>query len=102
MSEKKIDGEAGNQNLNPFEIAQQQFDHAAERLGLEDWLRETLKKPNRSVSVEFPVRMDDGHVQIFSGYRVQHNNLRGPYKEGIRYSLDTDLAEVRALASWMT
>lgn len=102
MSQKEIHEEADQEALDPFEIAQQQFDHAAERLDLDGWLRETLKKPNRSVSVEFPVRMDDGRVQIFSGYRVQHNNLRGPYKGGIRYSSDTDLADVRALSSWMT
>jgi glutamate dehydrogenase (NAD(P)+) len=102
MSEHAIPGEAGDENLDPFEIAQQQFDRAAERLDLEDWLRDELKTPNRSVSVDFPVRMDDGRVEIFAGYRVQHNNSRGPYKGGIRYSMDTDLAEVRALASWMT
>jgi len=88
--------------LNPFQIAQMQFDKAAEILKLEGWLRALLKKPDRNLSVDFPVKMDDGTVRIFSGYRVQHNSSRGPYKGGIRYSPEVNLDEVRALASWMT
>ncbi|MBM3200621.1 Glu/Leu/Phe/Val dehydrogenase [Candidatus Woesearchaeota archaeon] len=90
------------ENLNPFQIAQMQFDKAADILKLEEWLRLLLKKPDRNLSVDFPVKMDDGSIRIFSGYRVQHNNTRGPYKGGIRYSPEVNLDEVRALASWMT
>src|SRR3989338_2035241 len=90
------------EDLNPFRIAQMQFDNAAEKLKIEPWLRELLRLPDRSVSVDFPVRMDNGDVQIFTGYRVQHNNSRGPYKGGIRYRPEVNLDEVRALASWMT
>ncbi len=90
------------ENLNPYEIAQMYFDNAADRLGLEDWLRDVLQTPGRSFSAEFPVKMDDGSVRMFKGYRVQHNDSRGPFKGGIRYSAEVNLDEVRALASWMT
>ncbi len=90
------------ENLNPYQIAQIQFDHAADRLGLEPWMRDMLKTPDRNVSVDFPVRMDDGTIKMFTGYRVQHNNARGPYKGGIRFSPQVNLDEVRALAMWMT
>jgi glutamate dehydrogenase (NAD(P)+) len=87
---------------NPFRIAQMQFDKAAERLRLEPWLCAFLKTPNRNLSVDFPVKMDDGSVRMFTGYRVQHNNDRGPYKGGIRFAPQVNLDEVKALASWMT
>jgi glutamate dehydrogenase (NAD(P)+) len=90
------------ENLNPFQIVQMQFDRAAERLGMPEWRRQMLKTPNRNVSVDFPVRMDDGRIRMFTGYRVQHNNTRGPYKGGIRFSPEVNLDEVKALASWMT
>lgn len=90
------------EDLNSYQIAQMQFDKAAEKLGLEDWIKELLKTPKRNVSVDFPVKMDDGNVKMFTGYRVQHNNFRGPYKGGIRYSPYVNLDEVKALASWMT
>lgn len=90
------------EELNPFKIAKMQFDNAASRLKLEPWLCEWLKTPQRTLSVDFPVKMDSGEVKMFTGYRVQHNNIRGPYKGGIRYHPDTKLDEVRALASWMT
>lgn len=90
------------ESLNPYEIAQMYFDNAADRLGLEDWLRDVLQAPGRSFSAEFPVKMDDGSVRMFKGYRVQHNDTRGPFKGGIRYSPEVNLDEVRALASWMT
>ena len=77
------------------------FDTAADRLGLNNGLREMLKRPWRKLQVQIPVRMDDGQVKVLSGFRV-HNGARGPYKGGLRYHPDADLEEVRALASLMT
>lgn len=90
------------EKLNPYKIAKMQFDKAADKLSLEDWLRNMLKVPDRNISINFPVKMDDKDVKMFTGYRVQHNNSRGPYKGGIRYSPEVDLDDVKALASWMT
>src|SRR6266576_2540940 len=87
---------------SPYPIAQEQFDLAAEFMGLEDDLRCILRVPKRELTTHFPVRMDDGTVQSFTGYRVQHNVTRGPGKGGIRYHQDVSLDEVRALAMWMT
>lgn len=86
----------------PYQIAQEQFDLAAEFMGLEDDLRNVLRVPKRELTTHFPVRMDDGTVKAFTGYRVQHNVTRGPGKGGIRYHQDVTLDEVRALAMWMT
>src|SRR5438034_9916897 len=88
--------------INPWAVAQQQFDLAAERLQLDDAMRRVLREPRRELTVNFPVTMDDGHVEVFTGYRVQHNLARGPAKGGIRYHQDVTLDEVRALAMWMT
>ncbi len=88
--------------INPWAVAQQQFDLAAERLNLDPGLRRVLRQPRRELTVHFPVKMDDGSVQVFTGYRVQHNLGRGPAKGGIRYHQDVTLDEVRALAMWMT
>ena len=85
-----------------FDEVNQVFDSAADRLGLADSLREMLKRPWRELQVQIPVRMDDGQIQVFTGYRVQHNAARGPYKGGVRYHPRADLEEVRALASLMT
>jgi len=90
------------ENLNPFKIAQQQFERAAERLELDPGMRAILSRPKRELGVSIPVRMDDGRYEVFQGYRVQHNIARGPAKGGIRYHPDVTLDEVRALASWMT
>ncbi|GAB4434793.1 MAG: Glu/Leu/Phe/Val dehydrogenase [Chloroflexi bacterium OHK40] len=87
---------------NPFHIAQQQFDTAAELLNLSDNLRAVLRVPQRELTVNFPVKMDDGRTEMFTGYRVQHNLGRGPVKGGIRYHPAVDIDEVRALAMWMT
>lgn len=87
---------------NPYEVAVAQFDEAADRLGLSQAMRAILRKPQRELSVNFPVRMDNGNVEMFSGYRVQHNIHRGPAKGGIRFSPNVSLDEVRALAMWMT
>jgi len=88
--------------LNPFQIAQAQFDTAAELLKLDPWLRNVLRKPKRQLIVAIPTKMDDGSIHVFEGYRVQHNLARGPAKGGIRYHPDVTLDEVKALASWMT
>ncbi|TAM78528.1 MAG: Glu/Leu/Phe/Val dehydrogenase [Chloroflexota bacterium] len=88
--------------LNPWHIAQHQFDLAADRLGLNAGLRAVLREPRRELTVHFPVHMDDGSVEVFTGYRVQHNLGRGPAKGGIRYHQNVSLDEVKALAMWMT
>ncbi len=87
---------------NPWEMAQAQFDAAADRLKLNDDLRAILREPKRELIVHFPVRMDDGSVRMFTGFRVQHNINRGPGKGGIRYDANVTLDEVKALAMWMT
>jgi glutamate dehydrogenase (NAD(P)+) len=87
---------------NIWAVAQAQFDHAAEKLDLDDGMRRVLRVPQRELTVNFPVTLDDGNVQVFTGYRVQHNVSRGPAKGGIRYHQDVTLDEVRALAMWMT
>jgi glutamate dehydrogenase (NAD(P)+) len=85
-----------------YRLAVAQFDQAAELMALDRNLRERLKLPDRSLIVSVPVRLDDGSVKVFTGYRVQHDSARGPSKGGIRYHPDVDLGEVAALAMWMT
>jgi glutamate dehydrogenase (NAD(P)+) len=87
---------------NIWAVAQSQFDHAADKLDLDDGMRRVLRVPQRELTVNFPVTMDDGSVQVFTGHRVQHNVSRGPGKGGIRYHQDVTLDEVRALAMWMS
>jgi glutamate dehydrogenase (NAD(P)+) len=87
---------------DPFRSAQQQFDEAAEHLGLDNGMRELLRSINRELTVNFPVFMDDGSLRVFTGYRVQHNLARSPAKGGIRYHPQVTLNEVRALAMRMT
>ncbi|GLV57813.1 glutamate dehydrogenase [Dictyobacter sp. S3.2.2.5] len=88
--------------ISPYTVAVAQFDEAAERLGLSRSMRNVLRAPKRELIVNFPVRLDNGDVQMFTGYRVQHNINRGPAKGGIRFSPEVSLDEVRALAMWMT
>jgi glutamate dehydrogenase/leucine dehydrogenase len=91
------------ENLNPYDIAQQQFDHAAKYVTeLPEGLRVWLRGSTRLIKVEFPVEMDDKSVRTFAGYRALHSKVRGPGKGGIRYHPDVNGDEVRALASWMT
>src|ERR1700694_2359706 len=87
---------------NAWHNAQRQFDEAAAPLGLDPSLRAVLREVKRQLIVNFPVKMDDGSVRMFEGYRVQHNVARGPAKGGIRYHLGFTLYEVKALAMWMT
>ena len=93
---------AFQEQLNPFEIAKQQFNRAADYLDLDPSLRHVLENAKRQLIVSIPVKMDGGDVQVFEGYRVQHNIARGPAKGGIRYHPNVTLDEVKALASWMT
>ena len=87
---------------NPFEVAQQQLDEAAEMLELDSAIHELLRWPLRELHVTLPVKMDDGSTKIFHGFRVQYNDARGPTKGGIRFHPDETVDTVRALAAWMT
>ncbi|HEX6798225.1 MAG TPA: Glu/Leu/Phe/Val dehydrogenase, partial [Ktedonobacterales bacterium] len=87
---------------NPYQVAVTQFEEAAERLRLDDDMRAILREPKRELIVHFPVRMDNGRIRMYTGYRVQHNINRGPAKGGIRYDAAVSLDEVKALAMWMT
>jgi len=91
-----------DEKINSFEVAKKQIDIAAKYLNVDPGLLEKLKHTKRELIVHFPVKMDDGTVKVFTGYRVQHDVSRGPAKGGIRYHPDVDLDEVRALAMWMT
>ncbi len=88
--------------LNPWESAAHRFDEAAEILQLEDGMRKVLRQPAMELTVHIPVVLDDGRIEVFTGYRVQHSIARGPAKGGIRFARDVSLDEVRALAAWMT
>ncbi len=96
MSDKAVN------ELNPFAIAQRQLDEAAEHLGLDEATHELLRWPMREFHFQIPVRMDDGTVKIFKGFRVQYNDARGPAKGGIRFHPHETIDTVRALAAWMT
>ena len=91
-----------DQEKNPWLAAETRFNSAAEKLGLDDGMRKVLRSPTREITVNIPVQLDDGRLEVFTGYRVQHSMARGPGKGGIRYAPDVTLDEVRALASWMT
>jgi glutamate dehydrogenase (NAD(P)+) len=88
--------------FNPWLAAEARFNEAATLLGMDDGLRKVLKSPAMEVTVHIPVMLDDGRLEVFTGYRVQHSLARGPAKGGIRYAPDVTLDEVRALSSWMT
>ena len=89
-------------NANPYAMALAQYDRAVKYLSLKRGIEEYLRTPKRELTVNFPVKMDDGSVRIFTGYRVHHSTARGPSKGGIRYHPDVTLDEMRALAMWMT
>ena len=93
--------EVSSAPINPYRMAVQQFDQAAEKLELSEDMREILRHPKRELTVHFPVRLDNGRIRTYTGYRVQHNVNRGPAKGGIRYSPEVTLDEVKALAMWM-
>ncbi len=90
------------ETMNPFEMAVSQIDAVCDRLNVEDVYRLRLERCERELIVNFPVKMDDGTVKLFTGFRIQHNDTRGPTKGGIRYHPDVTLDETRALAVWMT
>src|SRR6201988_5108367 len=90
------------QEINPWEAQSARFNFAAQKLNLDEGLWKVLQYPNREVIVHIPVMMDNGSIEVFTGFRVQHSIARGPAKGGVRYSPDVTLDEVRALASWMT
>lgn len=91
-----------SKKLNPFKMAQAQFDKVAEELGLAQSVRDMLRWPLREFRFQLPVRMDDGSVRVFFGFRVQHNDARGPAKGGIRFAANETIDTVKALATWMT
>ena len=90
------------EELNSFRIAQIQFEKAVPHLDVQPGILEYVRRPERTIKVEFPVVMDDGSTRVFTGFRVQHNNARGPFKGGIRYHPEVTEDEVKALAAWMT
>lgn len=90
------------EGFNPFKMAQQQFDAVAEKLGLDQPTRDLLRLPEREYQFNIPIRMDDGRYSVFRGFRVQHNDARGPAKGGIRFHPQETIDTVRALAMWMT
>src|SRR5216110_1410047 len=90
------------QEINPWEAQSARFNLAAQKLNLDEGLWKVLRYPNREIIVHIPVAMDNGQLEVFTGFRVQHSIARGPAKGGIRYTPDVTLDEVRALASWMT
>src|SRR5918993_2640934 len=102
MSQQTMTAAQAAEELNPFKIAQEQFETAAAYLDLEQSMRQVLKHAKRQLVVSIPVKMDSGQVSVFEGYRVQHNVARGPAKGGIRFHPNVTLDEVKALASWMT
>src|SRR5438046_2791269 len=95
-----LNGAIDASEANPWHQAMMQLDRAAERMKLEPYIVERLRHPKRILTVSVPVKMDDGSVKIFEGYRVQHNLDRGPAKGGIRYHPQVSMDEVKALAFW--
>src|SRR5277367_5592013 len=90
------------QETNPWQAQAARFDMAAKKLNLDEGIWKVLQSPTREIILHIPVMMDNGHLEVFTGFRVQHSIARGPAKGGLRYSPDVTLDEVRALASWMT
>lgn len=88
--------------INPFEVALKQLDEAAKLVKLEKGLHQVLANPKRVLTVSLPVKMDNGEIRVFTGFRSQHNDARGPYKGGIRYHPQVSIDEVKALSMWMT
>ncbi len=91
-----------DKSFNPFKMAQEQFDHVADLIGLDQGTKELLRVPLREYHFSIPVKMDDGQVKVFRGYRCQHNDARGPAKGGIRFHPQETIDTVRALSMWMT
>ncbi|HYC27049.1 MAG TPA: Glu/Leu/Phe/Val dehydrogenase dimerization domain-containing protein, partial [Nitrososphaerales archaeon] len=102
MGQISIMKQMGQAKPNPFDNALEQLRIAAEYLKLEDGIHQMLAHPKREVTVSLPTRMDNGETRVFTGYRVQYSDARGPSKGGIRYHPNVSLDEVKALACWMT
>ncbi|MEO7143206.1 MAG: Glu/Leu/Phe/Val dehydrogenase, partial [Bryobacteraceae bacterium] len=102
MLTETLPGAPAEDELNPLLSAEARFDEAAARLGLDDGIQKVLRTPTLELTVHIPVQLDDGRLEVFTGYRVQHSIARGPAKGGIRFAPDVSIDEVRALASWMT
>ena len=90
------------EEMNVYQNAEARFEEAAKKLGLEQGIYKYLKYPDKEVTMYIPVGMDNGTLEVFTGYRVLHSTVRGPGKGGIRFAPDVSLDEVRALAAWMT
>ncbi|MCK4336287.1 MAG: glutamate dehydrogenase, partial [Candidatus Aenigmarchaeota archaeon] len=93
---------ADAKHIDSFECAQMQLKGAVKILKMSNCIYEVLRDVNEYLEVSIPVKMDNGEIKVFRGYRVHHNNARGPYKGGIRFHPDVNVNEVKALASWMT
>ncbi len=91
-----------DRTYDPYQTAVQQWNAGADAIDLEPWIRTILAQPKNELMINFPVKMDDGEFRLFKGYRVQHNNILGPYKGGMRYHPNVHIDEVKALATWMT
>src|ERR1041384_2234079 len=98
----QLSATSAQDEFNPRLAAEARFDEAAGRLNLDDGMQKVLRTPAREIIVHIPVQLDDGRLEVFTGYRVQHSVARGPAKGGIRYAPDVTHDEVRALAAWMT
>src|SRR3954447_23032293 len=101
-TKEQIGSFSADQEFNPWEAQAARFDLAAQKLKLDAGIWKVLRYPTREIIVHIPVQMDNGSIEVFTGFRVQHSIARGPGKGGVRYSPDVNLDEVRALASWMT
>jgi glutamate dehydrogenase (NAD(P)+) len=88
--------------INPYQTAVQQLDEASKLIKLDDGMRQILANPKRVLTVSLPVKMDNNEIKVFTGFRSQHNDARGPYKGGIRYHPQVSIDEVKALSMWMT
>jgi glutamate dehydrogenase/leucine dehydrogenase len=95
-------GKSSSATINPFEVALTQLGEAAKLIKLDSGLHKVLAHPKRVLTVSIPVKMDNGQVEVFTGFRSQHNDARGPYKGGIRYHPQVTIDEVKALSMWMT
>ena len=92
----------GTLTINPFEVALEQLDEAAKLINLDKGLHQILAHPKRVLTVSLPVKLDNNEIRVFTGFRSQHNDARGPYKGGIRYHPQVTIDEVKALSMWMT
>ena len=93
---------SANIGINPFEVALTQLDEVSSMIGLDNGIHQFLAHPKRVLTISIPVKMDDGSIKVFTGFRSQHNDALGPFKGGIRYHPQVTIDEVKALSMWMT